>query len=120
MAVSGSFLAFVLDQVAALPRVSSRRMFGGVGLYSDGVFFGLIDDDTMYLKVDDETRPAFEEAGSGPFRPYADRPEAVMKSYYAVPTSVLEDRDELAAWARRAVEVGRVTGRTSRPRRTRR
>jgi DNA transformation protein len=105
MAVRDSFLAFVLEQLEAVRNVTSRKMFGGVGLYSDGSFFALIDNNTLYFKVNDETRPAFVDAGMGPFRPYADRPDEAMNGYYAVPVSVLEDRDELATWAGRAVGV---------------
>ena len=62
-------------------------MFGGAGLYHDGLFFGLIDDDALYLKVDDSNRIDFEARGKGPFRPFPDRPEAVM-NYYEVPGEV--------------------------------
>lgn len=117
MAVSDSFLAFVLEQLEAVRNVTSRKMFGGVGLYSDGSFFALIDSGTLYFKVNDETRPAFVDAGMGPFRPYADRPDEAMNGYYAVPVSVLEDRDELAAWAGLAVGVAE-RAKARRPKRT--
>ena len=52
MAVQPQYLAFVLEQLEGLGGVSPRRMFGGVGLYSDELFFGLIDDDTLFFKTD--------------------------------------------------------------------
>jgi hypothetical protein len=65
MAVSSGYQTFVLDQLRpTLPGVRAKRMFGGVGLYADELFFALIDDDVLYLKVDDETRPDFERRGS--------------------------------------------------------
>lgn len=56
MSVSPDYLAYVIDQFAPFAKLVSRRMFGGVGLYADGLFFGLLDDDTLYLKVDDTNR----------------------------------------------------------------
>jgi DNA transformation protein len=102
MAVGADYLQYVLEQLARTGRVSSRRMFGGVGLYCDGVFFGIIDDDTLYFKVDDSTRADYEARGMKPFRPYRDKPEVSM-SYYTVPVDVLDDAEDLVAWARRSV-----------------
>ena len=59
MTVSASFVDYVLGQLTGLGGVSSRRMFGGVGLYCQGRFFGLIDKDTLYLKVDERNRPHY-------------------------------------------------------------
>jgi len=78
-------------------------MFGGVGLYRRGVFFGIIARDVLYLKVDDETRPDYEREGMELFRPYPRR-SGTMK-YYAVPVGVLESTEELVRWARKAVAV---------------
>jgi DNA transformation protein and related proteins len=72
MPVSDNYKAYVLEQLQDLGRVVGRAMFGGVGLYHDGIFFGLIADDTVYLKVDDASRPRFEAAGAKPFRPYGE------------------------------------------------
>jgi DNA transformation protein len=102
--VSSDYLQYVLEQLARLPRVTSRRMFGGIGLYSDGVFFGIIDNDTVFFKVDDSTRGRYVERGSEAFRPYKDRPEVSM-SYFHVPADVLEDADELVPWGRAAVRA---------------
>jgi DNA transformation protein len=104
MSVSDDYREFVLEQLAPAGRVSSRRMFGGVGLYLDGLFFALIDDDTLYFKTDDSNRPRFQAAGSRPFCPYPDRPEYQM-GYWQVPAEVLEDVDELKVWARAALAV---------------
>jgi DNA transformation protein len=104
MPVSSAYVEYVLEQIARTGRVTSRRMFGGVGIYSDGQFFGLIADDALYLKVGDETRPEYEARGMTPFRPYEDRPEVSM-SYYTVPVDILDDAEELVTWARRAVAI---------------
>jgi DNA transformation protein len=76
-------------------------MFGGVGLYCDGVFFGIIARDTLYLKVNADNGPDYERAGMTPFKPYPNRP--VTMQYYAVPVGVLETAPELVEWARKAV-----------------
>jgi DNA transformation protein len=102
LAVSDAFKAFVLDQLADVDEITSRAMFGGVGLYCRGVFFGIVARDVLYLKVDDTTRPDYEAAGMRPFMPYPGRAVKKMK-YYAVPMDVLESTFELAAWARKAV-----------------
>lgn len=104
MAVSSDFLQYILDQLSRVPHVTSRRMFGGIGLYSDAVFFGIIDNDTVFFKTDDSTRETYVERGSVPFRPYKDRPDVSM-SYFQVPADVLEDTDELVPWARAAIRV---------------
>ena len=103
--VSASFKAFVLDQLEELGGVTAKAMFGGVGLYRDSVFFGLIARDTLYLKVDDRTVKDFERAGSKPFTPYANRKGS--RHYYAVPVDVLESAIELTAWARKAVAAAK-------------
>jgi DNA transformation protein len=103
MKVSDSFRAFVLDQLDELGEVTARSMFGGVGLYRHGIFFGIIAADVLYLKVDATNRPAYERAGSQPFKPYPNR--AGTMQYYAVPLEVLESGLELTMWARKAVDV---------------
>ena len=104
MAVSRDFRDFVLEQLEPAGRVTPRAMFGGVGLYLDGLFFALIDDDTLYFKADGATRGRYEQAGSKPFCPFPDQPDKAM-AYWLVPAEVLEDADELASWAREAMGV---------------
>jgi DNA transformation protein len=109
--VSEGFRAFVLDQLEELGAVTARPMFGGIGLYRDGLFFGIVAGDILYLKVDDTTRGEYVKAGMGAFKPYAHRP--VTMRYYAVPPAVLESPTELARWAKNAIRVAsRDTGST--------
>jgi DNA transformation protein len=103
MAVSASFIEFVLGQLEGVRDVTYRRMFGGVGLYSGDTFFAVMDNDTLFFKVDDGTRPRYEACGMPPFAPMVDKPP--MRGYYQVPLSVLEDGDELAAWARQSLSL---------------
>jgi DNA transformation protein len=101
--VSDGFRQFVLDQLEPVGGVVPRSMFGGVGLYRDDVFFGIVAGDVLYLKVDDGNRADYEAAGARPFMPYPKR-SATMQ-YYAVPVAVLENPDELATWARKALDA---------------
>jgi DNA transformation protein and related proteins len=101
--VTPDFRDFVLDQLAGVPQVRPKPMFGGVGLYSGDRFFGILAADELFFKVGDDNRATHEAAGSEPFRPVADRP--VSMSYFRVPIEVLEDPAELAEWARAAIRA---------------
>ena len=103
--VTDSYRRFVLDQLEELGDVKARSMFGGLGLYHRDLFFGIVAADVLYLKVDDTTRGDYEGAGMGPFKPFPGRTPSMR--YYAVPLEVLENAEELARWARRAVDVAK-------------
>jgi len=115
MAVSESYLGFVIDQLAGIGQVRSKRMFGGAGLYADDLFFGLLGNNGLYFKVDDTNRADFVARGMGPFRPFADKPELEM-GYYAVPADVIDEAEELVAWARKALRVAAAAPRKAQPR----
>lgn len=107
MAVSKDFLEYVLDQLSTFGRVTARRMFGGIGLYADGLFFGLIADNVVYFKVDDSNRAHYEARGARRFQPFRDKP-LLSLSYYEVVESVLEDAEELAVWARQSQTAAKI------------
>lgn len=89
--------------------MTARSMFGGVGLYHDGVFFGILARDTLYLKVDASNLADYERAAMKPFRPYPGRQTGTMR-YYSVPLEVLESPIDLAVWARKAIAVAAGRG----------
>lgn len=99
MAVSDDYLAFVTERLECVGEVSARRMFGGAGLYLDGLFFALVADDTLYMKVDDGNRGDYEALGMGPFRPFG----TYSMSYHELPAEILDDDSRLKDWAARAV-----------------
>jgi DNA transformation protein len=103
VAVTPGFADFVVEQLDGCGAIATKRMFGGVGIYSGDVFFALIDNDILYLKVDDSTREEFARAGGEPFRPFGDDRDKMQ--YYSVPAPVLEDADALCAWGRKAIAV---------------
>jgi DNA transformation protein len=115
MAVSNDYLQFVLEQLSGLDQVSSRRMFSGLGLYCGELFFGLIFSDTLYFKVDDSNRADYQLRGMSQFRPYANKPRLSM-NYYEVPVDILEDGEQLVAWARKSVTVAQSAVAKARPR----
>ena len=115
MSVSDDYLTFVLDQLRfVVPVLRARRMFGAHGLYAGDLFFAVIDDGALYLKVDDETRGDYEARGMPAFQPM----EGVASMNYSqLPEELLEDPEALRPWVERAVEVAR---RAKTKRRTRR
>ena len=78
MAVKPQYLAYILEQLEALGNLRTRRMFGAVGLYSGELFFGLIDDDTLFFKSDSTNSAEYIARKMPRFMPFPDRPEAVM------------------------------------------
>jgi DNA transformation protein and related proteins len=99
--VSDGFKTFVIDQLSSLDNVVPRSMFGGVGLYCRGVFFGIMARDVLYLKADHRNVADYTRAKMKPFKPYNNRP--MTMNYYAVPLDVLESGEELVEWAGKAV-----------------
>jgi DNA transformation protein len=105
MAVSADYREYVLEQMGRVAPVSGRAMFGGVGIYSDGLFFALMDDGAVYLKVDDTNRAMFVDAGMGPFDPFGDG--SMLLRYYELPADLLESPDLLRPWMDAALDVAR-------------
>ncbi len=93
------FKDFVLDQLSGLRGVTCRSMFGGYGLYQDGVFFGIIHKGRLFFNTDEASREAYIEQGMKPFRPSA---KQTLKTYYEVPVDIIEDQERLTEWAMQA------------------
>jgi len=100
---SDSFRTLVLDNLSGIGDVMPRPMFGGLGLYCRGVFFGIVAADVLYLKADDELRVEFERAGATAFKPFADRPMSMK--YYSVPPAILESPSSLVSWAGKSLAI---------------
>ena len=112
MAVSDSYLAFVLEQLEGLRAIVTKRMFGGVGIYSDGKFFAVIDNDTLFFKVDETLAQRYRDKGMPPFAPIPGAKP--MMGYYQVPPDVLEDAETLARWASESLAIASSKGRGQR------
>lgn len=95
------FVDYLKEIFSSLGPITSRKMFGGYGIYHDGVMFGLVADDILYLKADKETVPEFEAKGLTPFQ-YTKGNKLVKMSYYLAPEEALENPEDAEYWARLA------------------
>ncbi|MFZ5669699.1 MAG: TfoX/Sxy family protein [Pseudomonadota bacterium] len=105
MAVSPDFLEHVRELLGGLGRLTVKPMFGGASVQLDGAAFGLIFRETLYLKVDEETRAAFEAEGAGPFVYQMKTGATASLGYFSLPERALDDPDEAVRWARLALEA---------------
>lgn len=90
------------ERLGTLPELGVRRLFGGAGVYAEDTIFGILYEQRLYLKTDEQTRAAFIERGCDALRV---RAGTVLTAYYEVPPEVLDDEEELLRWARRALAV---------------
>jgi DNA transformation protein and related proteins len=100
---------FIVELFAPFGQVTVRRLFGGAGLFAEGLMFGLVFDGAIFLKVDDASIPDFEREGSVPFvYTRAESPGRVSRhslSYWRLPERLYDDPDELVSWAQRALAI---------------
>jgi len=102
MTASANFATYAVELLGAAGRVAARRMFGGYGLYCDGVMFALIADGVLYLKADDMSRPELERIGSAPFT-YEAKGRRTILAYWRAPDEAMESRELMTPWARSAL-----------------
>jgi DNA transformation protein and related proteins len=104
---SDSFREFLREQLAPLGRVTMRRMFGKTGVFCDGLMFGMVTDNMLYLRVDDHNRAAFKEAESFPPLSYEKKGSTIDLSFWRSPERLFDEPDELVTWARIALAAAR-------------
>ena len=123
MVASDSFVEFLREQLEPLGRVTMRRMFGATGVFCQGVMFGVVTDDALYVRVDDHNKAVFKEAESAPPLSYEKQGRTIDLSFWRVPDRLLDEPDELRVWARAALAAARRVaaerGRTAPRRRSR-
>jgi DNA transformation protein and related proteins len=107
MVASDTFGEFLREQLAPLGHISMRRMFGKTGVFCDGVMLGMVTEDTLYFRVDDHNRVTFKEAESFPPLNYEKKGCAIDLSFWRAPERLLDEPDELVAWAREALMAAR-------------
>lgn len=98
------FIDYLHELLDPLGRIGVRRMFGGHGLYCDGRFFAIVIESRLYLKVDAQSRAAFEAAGCSPFV-YMGRGRPVEMSYWNVPEAAMDSAEDMRPWARLALDA---------------
>jgi len=99
---SKDYIEYVLELMRPAGRASARAMFGGHGIYVDGMIVGIVDDDVLYLKTDSETRDAFVARNLAPFRYATKKGDVEITSYYRPPDEALESPAEMREWLRLA------------------
>jgi DNA transformation protein len=99
-----AFDEHIADVFSAFGPIQVRRMFSGYGLFRDGLMFGLVHDDVLYLKGDDQNAGQFRELGLAQFT-YSRKGKAVRLSYFRAPDAVMDDSAEAAKWARSSFEA---------------
>ena len=107
MAVNASLTELLREQLAPLGHVGVRRMFGGAGVWCDGVMFGLVAGDTLYFKADDGNLAAYEAEGMEPFSYQAKGRTVQIGAYRRVPERLLDEPEEMVEWARAALAAAR-------------
>jgi DNA transformation protein len=102
---------YVLELLAPLGSVLTRRMFGGVGLFHNGTMFGLIARDELFLKVGDTNRSQYEAAGEAPFSYETKHGSHTIGSYWRCPPDLLDDPEKFQCWVRQAMDAAIAAGR---------
>ncbi len=107
MVASDSFAEFLREQLAPLGRITMRRMFGKTGVFCDGVMLGMVRDNTLYFRVDNDNRTAFKEAESFPPLNYEKKGGTIDLAFWRAPERLFDEPDEFVAWARSALAAAR-------------
>lgn len=107
------FVDYLPEVFAQFGQIQARKMFGGYGIYHSGAMFGLVADDTLYLKADESTAQYFKSKGLDQFE-YDKGGKIVKMSYYLAPEEILDNPDEATIWAKRAYEAALRAKRASR------
>ncbi len=107
--MNNSFIEYILEQLSFFDGISTRRMFGGIGVYRYGFMFAIIAKDRLYFKVGVANKPDYQEAGSAQFIYHKldkeGKSKAVRLNYFEVPAQVMEDKDMLFSWMVKAHEA---------------
>ena len=115
MVASDSFAEFLREQLAPLGHVTLRRMFGKTGVFCDALMLGMVRDNTLYLRVDDDNRDVFKEAEAYPPLNYAKQGGTIDLAFWRVPERLFDEPDEFLIWARAALAAaGRVAAKRTR------
>ncbi|MEM7801640.1 MAG: TfoX/Sxy family protein [Chloroflexota bacterium] len=93
------FVDYLKDVFHLFGPISSRSMFGGHGIYHNGLMFGLVADDTLYLKVDKQSKSTFEAEGLGPFVYVKKDGKPMNMSYHLAPEEIYDEPEAAARWA---------------------
>jgi DNA transformation protein len=107
MVASAGFVEFLREQLMPMGQVTTRRMFGKTGVFCNGLMFGMVTDDTLYVRVDDINKTTFEESAATPPLNYEKGGRTIDLAFWRVPERLLDEPDELVTWARAALAAAR-------------
>jgi len=96
-----AYIQYLHELLEPLGKISTKIMFGGHGVYCNGVIMGIVIDETLYLKVDEQTKPLFGAVGSEPFV-YEMKSKHVEMSYWSAPDDAMESSEQMLPWAKHA------------------
>ena len=105
MSLSPGFIESLKDLLAFLPKVEVKRMFGGAGVYTDGLMFALADDDMLWLKSDEQSDPLFAAEGLEPFTFRDRKGEEMTMSYRHAPDAIWDDEAACRQWVQVALDA---------------
>jgi DNA transformation protein and related proteins len=107
MVASDGFAEFLREQLGPLGRITTRRMFGKTGVFCGGLMFGMVTDDRLYFRVDDQNRTDFKEAEAFPPLSYEKKGRTIDLSFWRAPDRLFDEPEELVVWARAALGAAR-------------
>ncbi|MTI22906.1 TfoX family protein [Fulvivirga sp. RKSG066] len=102
MAISADYLKYVEEQLSEFEGIDSKKMFGGIGFFKEGLMFGMLGGEVFRLKVDDQNKADYEKYGMKPY--HSDKKKKGMP-YWEVPEEILKDKRELKVWASKAFDA---------------
>lgn len=98
------YIEFLKEVFELLGSVNARKMFGGYGLYHNGLMIGLVERDTLYLKVDEVSNSQFIDRELLQFE-YEKAGKRIKMSYYAAPDEIYDDPEQALIWGRLAYQA---------------
>lgn len=108
------FIAYLHELLEPAGKVSARAMFGGHGVYVDGIIIGIVVEGRLYLKADALSEPRFVATGNAPFT-YPSPKGPMAMSYWSVPEDALDSPEAMASWAKLAMEAARRKAAAKKP-----
>ncbi|MHA1523973.1 MAG: TfoX/Sxy family protein [Alphaproteobacteria bacterium] len=109
MSISQSFAEFLTDAFVEFGPITIRKMFGGAGVYKDGVMFALVADDVLYLKADADLAGQFKAQNMSQFVFTPASGKTIAMSYWRAPDILYDDSEQMADWAARSHRVAAKT-----------
>lgn len=119
MSISTGYIESVRELLAFVPELEIKKMFGGAGATAGGMMFAILDDDELWLKGDDESRPVYQGEGFEQFTYPTKDGERMSMSYWKAPAEIWDDEDALRRWIGMAIDTALRAKARSKPKKAR-